>query len=176
MSKNQAAPSPAAPAINPRSTRAEMHTSDIQIPQPEKVIIPGLGEALVREPEEVLVLDKPLETEELKALAFMEELLEIRLEPSSEENAPQLIDVYVNGQAEWVPVGRPWILKRKFVEVLARSKPMSVKTNHLTPEAAGNREITNEVIRTVRAKHPFSVLRDDNPKGREWLTRVLMDG
>ena len=85
------------------------------------------------------------------------------------------VDVYVNGVAEWIPVGRPWILRRKFVEVLARAKPISVQTQH---EGIGEGEDgmpNNRIIRNTSSMFPFSVLQDSQ-RGIEWLNRLMAEG
>jgi hypothetical protein len=106
-------------------------------------------------------------------MMFMEELVKIRVEPLNEKNPRKMIDLYVNGKAEWVPVGRPWIMRRKYVEVLARSKPMSVQTKHESAEESLNPQ--NEVIRTTSSQFPFSVL-EDTQRGIEWLNRLMAEG
>lgn len=159
--------------MNTRRGR-EVETSSLSIETKPDLIIPGLGEELYREPEEIAALDSPMEKDYFKEVEFMEDVLTIRIEPGREKNAPQLIDVYVNGRAEWVPVGKPWKLKRKYVEVLARAKPMSIQTSHESAEESADPQ--NRVIRSVSSMHPFTVINDPSQKGYEWLTRILQEG
>lgn len=105
--------------------------------------------------------------------AFNEEPIEIRLEPRSERNAPTTVDVAVNGERKWIPVGIPVRIRRKFVEVLARAQPYSVETKVGT---AMEERPRNEVVRTPYRLHPFTVLRDENPKGQAWLNKVMFEG
>ena len=154
--------------------RREVHTGTMDVGQQPAIILPNLDETLVREPEAIASVDTPLQSDYYKELAFMEEPVTIRLEKSSEKNAPMLVDVHVNGRVEWIPVGRPYTVARKYVEVLARSKPIDIQTEHDSPMSGQDPQ--NRIIRNTRTMHPFSVVRDDNPKGFDWLTRVMMEG
>lgn len=152
------------------------HTADMHVGQQGagRIVMPGLDEVLVREPAEIEpITDSALTMDSLGDIMFMEELVKIRVEPLTEKNPRKLIDLYVNGVPEWVPVGKPWIMRRKYVEVLARSKPMSVQTRHEQPEESLDPQ--NEVIRSTSAQFPFSVLQD-TPKGVAWLNKIMAEG
>jgi len=145
------------------------HTEDTPLTQPSQILMPDSG-PLVREPEQIAVVEHAqINKDYADALAFNEDVLEILLEPSSEENAPMTVDVYNNGQAVWVPVGQPFKIKRKFVEDLMRSRPVSIQTSH---EDIGAKVINNRIIRNTRAKYPLSILSDPSPKGPEWMRRI----
>lgn len=149
----------------------EVSTSDMEIGQAPAIVLPNEG-LLNREPEEIVALDSPLMDDYAKAIAFNEEVMTIRLEPSQEKFAPKIIDVHVNGRTEWIPVGKPIKIARKYVEILARAKPDSIQTNVI--ENIGE-DPQNRVNRYTSAKHPFSVLHDPNPMGYEWLTRIMAE-
>ena len=154
--------------------RREVHTGNMDVGQQPTIVIPGLNEPLVREPEAIAAVDTPLQSDYYKELAFMEEPVTIRLEKSSEKNAPMRVDVHVQGRTEWIPVGMPFTVARKYVEVLARAKPIDIQTEHDSPQSGQDPQ--NRIIRNTRTLHPFSVVRDDNPKGFDWLTRIMMEG
>ena len=59
------------------------------------------------------------------------------------------------------------------MEVLARSKPESIDTRTGSSEEEQPR---NEILRNTSSKYPFTVVEDNNPRGYDWLTRVLMEG
>jgi len=155
-----------------RRGRREVHTSDMLIGQKPDILIPTDG-VFTRDAEEIALPDGPVDMTYAEALAFAEEPVTIRLEHSSDKFAPKQIDFYVQGVCEWVPVGVPYTLKRKFVEVIARCKPddITTETGNTNDENPMNR-----IQRYTRSKYPFSVLRDDNPKGFEWLTKVMQEG
>jgi hypothetical protein len=118
----------------------------------------------------------------MEALAFAEEPVTIRIERSGEKFAPNVIDLWVNGQGaeilqngRWVtynalPVGTPVTTKRKYVEVLARSKTDTINTKSGKKDEFSE---INSIERYTSAKAPFSVIRDKNPLGVEWLTNLL---
>ena len=151
------------------------HTADMPVGQQGagKLVMPGLDEVLVREQVEIEPVVTSLTKNDFDTIMFMEELVKVRIEPLMEKNPRKMVDLYVNGVPEWVPVGRPWIMRRKYVEVLARSKPMSIQTKHEQPEESLDPQ--NEVIRSTSAQFPFSVLQD-TPRGIEWLNNIMAEG
>jgi hypothetical protein len=152
------------------------HTAEMSVGQQGagRLVMPNLDEVLVREaPEIEPIVDTSLTMDALGDIMFMEELVKIRVEPLQEKNPRKLIDLYVNGVAEWVPVGRPWIMRRKYVEVLARSKPINVQTKHESAEESLNPQ--NEIVRTTSSQFPFSVLQD-TPRGIAWLNKIMAEG
>jgi hypothetical protein len=153
------------------SSGKEVNTEDFNIPQPSPIVLTADG-PIVREPEEIVALDAPLENDYAAALAFMEEKITIIVNPSSEKFAQKLIDVGVNGRAEWIEVGKMTRIARKYVEVLARTRPTDIQTKH---DDATAETPNNTVVRFSRVKHPFSVVGDTSPRGQEWLARLMAE-
>lgn len=149
------------------------HTADMPVGQLDNIIIPSLGEPLVREAESITPVAAPMTSDDFDMLMFMEELVRIRIETLPEKNPRKFVDVYVNGKVEWIPVGQPWILRRKFVEVLARAKPINIQTKHESAEQSLDPK--NEIVRTVYSQFPFTVIQD-TPRGIEWLNRIIAEG
>lgn len=159
-----------------RRPPAELHTADIKIHQ--KPVIESRDELL----EEIVIAPEVLEKEYSEALKFAEEPVTIRIERSSEKFAPPVIDLWCNGKGaeivvngRWVetrvlPVGVPVTTKRKYVEILARSKIETVTTNSGKIDENSER---NDIARYASSRAPFSVLRDNNPKGADWLTGLV---
>ena len=94
------------------------------------------GDTNEREPI-IIKAEKGTSKSYLDELAFMEEPVTIRLEPSAEKNAPAWFPASVNGEGAevlqpdgrwlhmaegYLPVGRRVTTKRKYVEVLLRAK------------------------------------------------------
>lgn len=162
----------------------ELHTADIPQQQPGDISL-AFGKPLERG-EVIEPLDAPLHSEHTQALLMAEEPVTIQIEPSQEENAPRVVDCWVNGKGaevldpitgKWmelncIPIGGPVTTKRKYVEVLARAKfdNIQTKTGDMTQEAPENR-----IVRNTGRKAVFSVLHDPNPKGREWLIRLMSE-
>lgn len=159
-------------------------TADIPQMQPSDIVLPASG--AIPRGEQIEVLDKPLENDYAAALAFNEEPVTIMIEPGQEENAPRVIDVWVNGKGaevldpntgRWneincLPVGGVITTRRKYVEVLARAKLDKVTTKH---EGATVENPENRVVRTTSRRAVFQILQDPNPRGREWLTRLMTE-
>jgi hypothetical protein len=125
--------------------------------------------------EDILIADaSSLASDYAAALAFNEEPVTILLHRGREKNAPTHEHVSVNGQTIWIPVDQPTRIARKFVEVLARAQPMNVSTD--SGESPGDQITFNNVNRSLSSLCSFSVLEDKNPRGREWLTRVMREG
>lgn len=121
----------------------------------------------------------------LSELAFMEEPVTIMIEENSSSDHPEThVPVQVNGRGAevlmngkfvemtWLPIGVQLTTKRKFVEVLARSKSTNIKTVH---DDATVERPQNTVRRITKAQYPMSILQDDNPRGREWLARIRLE-
>ena len=120
----------------------------------------------------------------LAALQFMEEPVTIVIEENTRSELPEThvpvavngkgAEVWINGQwieAGWLPIGQELTTKRKYVEVLLRSKSDTINTDH---DDATVERPRNMVKRRTSAQYPVSVLHDANPKGREWMSRVRM--
>lgn len=155
----------------------EFHSADVAIQQ--KPVIEtrdDLVDEVVVAPPDILKKDYA------EAIAFAEEPVTIRIERSSEKFAPHVIDCWCNGKGaeivinrRWVethaiPVGIPVTTKRKYVEILARSKIETVQTEVRDRDSENPKNLIN---RFASSRAPFSVIRDDNPKGVEWLTNLI---
>jgi hypothetical protein len=119
------------------------------------------------------VAEKLPDQEKLAMLAFMNELVTIRVASTTDKNAEQVFELNVNGRAELFRRGEVKTCKRFYVELMARTKP----TSYTDREVANN-----EGIRTVlhdahtALKYDFSMIRDDNPMGEHWLKATLAMG
>lgn len=149
----------------------ELYSGDLPVRQMEDV---GDGVTLDTLEPEVIVTDENLAAKEyLDELKFMEEPVTIVLHRGREKHAPEYHDFYVNGQAVWVKVDTPTVLKRKFVEVMARAQPVSIETKSHAIEEDESAATINRAIRSLSAQFPFSVVNDPNPKGAAWLAQVM---
>ncbi len=108
-------------------------------------------------------------------LAMGEEPVTIRIEPSTDPNAPHSYYCAVNGKGaecqrpdgswypiDWVPVGVDLVMKRKYVEVLVRAKRDRITTEHDGPNVADPR---NRINRQTSAVANVVILHDPNPHG-----------
>lgn len=163
----------------PMSAKREIHSGDIAIEQRR----PLEGD-VITDASEIVRADAIMNDEEIQSLAFNEEPITIILNPSNEPNAPDSVYCAVNGigieiwaeklkrwvQWKYAPIGQRFMTKRKYVEVLARSKVDRVITDYDEPGVA---RPVNRVRGNTTGYQTFQVIRDDNPKGQAWLTELL---
>jgi hypothetical protein len=98
--------------------------------------------------------------------AFNNEILKIRVASSSIDRAP--IPIPVNDLDVWIPRGKTVSVKRKYVEALARARSFVYEQENDTGRPDGYRMVEREVM-----SYPFEIIHDPNPKGREWLERLV---
>lgn len=163
-----------------RRATPELHSSDFPIEQ-KPVIVDPADRVLdvVQAPADVL------EKEYSAALAFAEQPVTILIQPSGEKFAARTVDLWVNGkgaevlvEGRWVetrilPVGMPVTTKRKYVEVLLKSKRDAVQTNVTEEESESP---VNAIFRNTTAVSPLSIIRDNDPRGAEWIARLVRYG
>jgi len=159
----------------------ELHSDDVAIEQPPRIVLTN-DEPIERE-EVIIPVSRAGAAQYLEQLAFANDPVTIRIERSSEKFAPHSVDCWVNGigaelfikgrwvQCGYLPVGHIVTTKRKYVEVLARSKVDTLSTQ---VEKHADHE-DNIIDRHTSQRSPFSVIRDASPKGAEWLTALLSE-
>lgn len=173
----------AAALIRSSKAHKELSTEDVKIEQASSVKMP-LHDAFQRPVAEALPSPEVLQKEYLDALAFAEEPVEIMVQPSSEKFGAKTVECWVQGvgievfdqhTGQWyaagsIPRGTPVITKRKYVEILLRSKTTDIRTT-VTEHPGEDPE--NRVVPTTHSNYPISILRDDNKKyGAEWFYRM----
>lgn len=102
-------------------------------------------------------------------LAFMEELVEVEVHESNDPNAEPIVDLYCNGIPQRIVRGQPIAVKRKYVQILANARQVSMTTE----TRVQGEDVINRIGKRSALRYPFSVVRDDNRKGRDWLRSVL---
>lgn len=169
--------------VAPMAT-GEIHSGDHDHQDVPSIVMPGLGESISDDLRENTqeALGAHAANDYLTELQFMEQPVSIRIEPGQEENAPLTVECYVNGKGaevflnnRWqemgfLPVGVVVVTKRKYVEVLARSRTMKCST---LDHSDLNNVDKNEVRRRNVRLHSFSVVHDPSPRGVAWLTQIF---
>ena len=108
----------------------------------------------------------------LGELAFMEEPVSIYLYRGRDEYAPDSHPFWVNGRMVEIPVETEVTVRRKYVEVMARSQPFKLRTTVEDRSSNDQVNVRNKWSRTASAEYPFTITRDANPRGAAWLERV----
>ena len=83
-----------------------------------------------------------------------------------------MVPIGCNGEHVWLPRGRAISIPRKFIESLARYELSFASEQSKDPNS------DEGFVQRQRASqpYPFTVIRDDNPKGRAWLERMMRGG
>jgi hypothetical protein len=138
-------------------------------------------------PPEIEIVEKPLEKDQAKFLAFNEEPVTIRCNQGAGDNAPLYMEAWVNGkgieqyfpkqgwiEVKHIPVEEESIIKRKYLEVMLRSKALLVSTPE---DKADGSQPKNLVIKRSVNTHSITIIEDLDPPGeigyrREWARRI----
>ena len=166
---------------------------DVPVEQADELELPATGGALSREREQKRakaqfatsdiepVHDIAKIYDKAAALAFNEEKVTVMLMDSSDgdTNPEPFVFLAVNGRgpmpgpaelSNWVPRNEPIAMARKYVEVLARAKPVHFRTVEAL-DAQGYK--TTKLRSTAALRYPFTVIQDSNPRGAAWLAELL---
>ena len=165
----------------------QLHSADAKIDQRENVIIPDLGSAL--KGDEQLDISKPVggyegkdERKHLDSLVFNNDPVTIIINGDNNSVGRNCTDYVacdgkpaerlVNGRwwpDPYLPKGIELTLKRKYVEILLRSRVDIIKTKTWeTPDGFSMNEVDRNTVNTCNV----SLVEDKNPYGREWFRRM----
>lgn len=100
---------------------------------------------------------------------FMNEKLTIIVHETDSPGALEVICPQVNGVNQPIVRGDKAIVKRKYVEVLARSM---ITTQHQRVRDLNDPSSIETRGKSVRS-YPFTVLHDPNPNGEPWLMSII---
>jgi hypothetical protein len=143
-------------------------SEELDVPALAAITMPNNGKMTLPETQ-IVTAEGPLNKSYLDELAFAEEIVEVTLAESTDENAEPYVETWVNGIHQAFFRGQPVKCKRKYLEVLARSQPIAISTQEFM-NSQGEREV--RINRRQAVKYPFSVV-DPNPKGAAWLKSVM---
>lgn len=156
--------------------RQELHSSKL----PDVQQMPPIADPATYDGDIVLT-EQTHQQAYLDELVFMEEPVQIRLEPSAEKNAAGAYPVWTNGKpaevfqnGRWdeigyLPVGRVLTVRRKVLEVIIRAKIDTLSTHILEMDS----ERPNNVVqRFTSPVHSFSIIEDTNPRGPAWVAEL----
>lgn len=158
--------------------RQELNSSTVKIEQKP----PILDMKKHKEEGDIVLVDENPNKDWLDELAFNEEPVTIRIEPSAEKHAATAHPVWVNGKGAevfqrgrweeigYLPAGKILIIKRKYLAVLACAKFDRIATE---VDEATVENPKNVIQRFTSSAVSFSVIEDKNPKGAAWLTELI---
>lgn len=148
----------------------------MEVVQPQPRLMKGTGpasEALAPETvdSERLQPANRIDPEWVANMGFAKELIAIRVDESTDENAEKQVEVWNNGDMMIFPRGQEVTCERRFVETLMRAKPTKYSQKAVLDDlgkVGAYQEIPHRALR-----YHFSVVRDDNPLGAAWLKSML---
>jgi hypothetical protein len=122
------------------------------------------------EPARVQPVDRPVDLEKVAMLAFMREPVTVHIHTTSDKEAEPVFEIFNNGQREIFKRGETKTVERRFVNELA-TKKITTFSQEFKPDVYGV-PIQVQVPKTA-LRYPFSVIRDDHPRGPDWLRFAL---
>jgi hypothetical protein len=123
--------------IAPPEEPGEFHVEDIQTIEPNRLALKAKEEK------------------------FMNELIQIEIEPGEKPNDPMYVDLYHNGIAQMVLRGQPQTVKRKFVYAGLMAKVVSFACDF---RRQGDTEI-NKLTPHTNTAYRMRLVGDTNPQG-----------
>ena len=121
-------------------------------------------------PGDIEIVDRVLTADKAETEMFMAEKITIIVQDSSDENDHEIVETWVNGRVQRFLRGQAQLVKRCYVEALARAKRTTFKQ---TLDERNGEQSFNQMRPHHSLAYPFTVLEDRNPKGQAWLRSVL---
>lgn len=156
---------------HPVISTGEAHTEDLEIGQGKPRLLKSTGPAeKALEPNVIETVTELPPTEKMLMMAFMAEPVTVRIATTTDKQAEQVFDLNINGHREFFRRGEDKTVARNFVERLALMKQENIDQREVV-----NKEGIRDILHTPLSalKYDFAVVRDNNPRGREWLEHVL---
>lgn len=139
---------------------------------PDRNATIALEGAATLEVDPIEVIDGPRFKDREAELVFMEEPVTIMIHPSQDPKPEDPVYVAVNGRGCYIWRNQKTIVRRKYVERLARAKTQTVRQDITAKEP----EQLNRLTLSSSLRYPFQVLSDPHPMGGAWLQKILQEG
>ena len=143
-----------------------------QIGQDQTKVISSAGKAEIVEETSIETVPGPNLGNVTELEKFMQEPIEVLVYEPFETGQENVVRTAVNGKNQFIVRGIPQMVKRKYIEVLARARKVNVSADGFKDP---NGEAKNVVRITSGLQFPFQVISDPNPKGPAWLRQILAE-
>lgn len=168
-----ASDAPAAPAHSTDAKNYVAAPSGIRSTQDEEVgqqpdrVLRSTGdasEALDRQ-NLAMVSDSPMDAEWIANMAFMAEMIEIRIPESTDEQAEHVFEININGRMFFFRRGENKVVPRYVADHMLRMK----QTRYSQKEVV-NSEGIKDIVHPSRTnlKYDLMIIRDGNPLSDKW--------
>jgi hypothetical protein len=124
-------------------------------------------------PQLIQVAERMPDPEKAANLAFMDEMVTIRIGTASDPNAEQVFELNIAGRSELFRRGETKRVRRFYVDHMARMKVTAYSQKEVF-NAEGIKQYLN--VPHTALKYDFAMVRDDNPMGESWLKATLAMG
>lgn len=151
--------------------RKTIDAMDHQIGQDGVTTMEPVGPAILDKPD-IQVVDGPNFKEKAAALLFNEEPVTVTVATDADKFSSRIVTVRVNGRVQNFIRGEAITVKRKYVEALARSKPVNYRNEEYL-NTDGDKAF--RWPSTTGLLYPFQVNEDRNPNGPAWLRKILAE-
>jgi len=148
------------------ATKKETEATSEKLHQGDTIPLGEVGKGV---PIEVMSEQDIIKAKNSDLDMFMNDMLTILVHPDIADGALPVICPNVNGINQPIIRGRQAKVKRKYVEVLARSRV--TRYEQATPDARKPENI--QMVESSALTYPFAILDDPHPRGREWLDAIL---
>lgn len=120
----------------------------------------------------VQVTDQPMDDDYLSMMAFMNEMVEVRIGVTTDPNAENIFELNINGKLELFRRGETKTVPRYFVDRLLR-----MKQTRFTQKEVFTAEGIKDIVQVPHTsiKYDFAITRDLNPLGPSWQRAVLAE-
>jgi hypothetical protein len=118
------------------------------------------------------ISDQPMDEDWMSMMAFMEEMVEIRIGETTDPQAERVFEININGKLELFSRGETKTVKRYFVDRLMRMKQTRYTQKEVLDEQ-GIKQMVN--IPHTSIKYDFAITRDDSPHSKPWQRAVLAE-
>ena len=115
-------------------------------------------------------VDDPLFKEKAEMLKFMNEPVTISITESADENTDDRFVVYNNGRAYPLRQGETVTVPRFVVEDLMRARTTKYRNELRVDQLTG--EQSYHWPSKTGLRYPFTIVQDNNPKGKAWVAKV----
>lgn len=139
----------------------------IDVPQEAAHTVPEIVAKAHHKPLEGESLAKAFRMDEVETERFMEEPVTIHVTEFPEDSGIIGIPVTVNDTTQYVMGGKTQVVKRKYVEVLARARTTVYKQFNNPQNPAESRPIPRTSL-----SYPFAIV-NDTPKGHAWFKELM---
>lgn len=116
------------------------------------------------------VAENPMDQEWMDMMAFNNEMVTIKIATTTDLNAEQVFEININGRPEFFRRGETKTLRRYYVDHMLRMRETRY-TQKEVMDSEGVKQIVN--VPHTALKYDFAVVRDDNPRGEDWLKFML---